>query len=164
MSDQKCKCCESEKTLSADFLSYAICSNCLNSALSDFLKKSQKPKGGQKPAGDAPDSLKDYSLGFGKHRGVNILDVPPDYLRWCLENFNGLRDVDIFNEALQVMTGEKVANPAAGSDPKSAPAPKAQATSSANSPTTNTTTSSVGGEVPIMVNEEEEEVTEDFPF
>jgi hypothetical protein len=85
--------------------------DCLNLALQDYFSKIQRQK--KTPNTQNSSDLEEYCIGFGKNRGKKILEVEPDYIRWCLENFDGLRDVDIFNQALERLTGDRVETPAA---------------------------------------------------
>jgi hypothetical protein len=54
-----------------------------------LLSKSwQQPARIYQPAQENPYAS--TILGFGKHRGKRLDEVPPDYLLWCLENFSTL--------------------------------------------------------------------------
>ncbi len=89
-----------------------VCLDCLNLALKDYVSKTQRQKTSSAHSKDSTE-VEEYVIGFGKNRGKKILEVEPDYIRWCLENFDGLRDVDVFNQALERLTGDRVETPAA---------------------------------------------------
>lgn len=51
---------------------------------------------------------------FGKHKGTEVEDVPPDYLRWCVDN------VPMYPDLLQAVCDELGIPPHLRPDPKGA--------------------------------------------
>jgi hypothetical protein len=105
-----CIFCNKNRSVSLE-TQHSVCVDCLNLALQDYFSKMQRQK--RNTNTQTSSDLEEYCIGFGKNRGKKILEVEPDYIRWCLENFDGLRDVDIFNQALERLTGDRVETPAA---------------------------------------------------
>ena len=104
MNSKQCKFCQNNARITEIKLNIPVCVTCLDVALSQYEElflKSQK---------DNPEKLlelKNYKIGFGKFKGRNILDTDANYLKWCLENFEGLRDVDIFKSSYETLSGTK---------------------------------------------------------
>lgn len=51
-------------------------------------------------------------IGFGKHKGTALEDLPTDYMEWCLENLDDQRNAALLEEMQNQRTlrrGEGVA-------------------------------------------------------
>jgi len=48
---------------------------------------------GEVPTLDTPPPQREgLRMPFGKHKGILLDDLPIDYIKWCLENIDNLRD------------------------------------------------------------------------
>jgi len=104
MKTTQCKFCTEDNIITEVKLSVPVCLKCIELAISKYDANGIKQKSAKK---ESPQELKEYTIGFGKFKGKNILDVDANYLKWCLENFNGLRDVEIFKTAYETLSGNK---------------------------------------------------------
>lgn len=110
MTSKRCIFCKDKNALSELSLKIPSCKSCLDLALNEFYIKYQCSHEEIKTGNT---ELDEYRIGFGKNRGKKILDVKSDYIKWCLENFEGLRDIEIFQAALKSLTGEHISSPVA---------------------------------------------------
>lgn len=108
-----CPFCSKHESIDHPALESAACGDCIKRALE--LYRSTRLRGPAKKTNSvcSDAEVEEYVIGFGKNKGKRILDVDPGYIRWCLENFDGLRDVDVFQKAFESMTGRRVSEPAA---------------------------------------------------
>lgn len=117
MSVKKCTLCNDSHAIAGINLDFLLCEVCINKVLKEHFSRitplNVKTLVSHSGKNLINEDLVQYIIGFGKNKGKRILDVEPNYIKWCLENFEGLRDVDVFQEALHKLTGEKVENPAA---------------------------------------------------
>jgi len=113
MKTELCRFCEESNIITEVDLSMPICLKCIELAISKYDTAGSKLNSSKT---SLPQELKEYTIGFGKFRGKKILDVDINYIQWCLENFNGLRDVEIFKTAYEALSGNKFISQIAASN------------------------------------------------
>lgn len=111
MTNQICFFCRENAAIQKGVLNYLACPECINSALKLYQNNHNEKH--KNINNNNNDELTEYIIGFGKNKGKRILEVEPNYIKWCLENFDGLRDVEVFQNAFERLTGERVSTPAA---------------------------------------------------
>ncbi|EKD27132.1 MAG: hypothetical protein ACD_79C00862G0006 [uncultured bacterium] len=103
---EKCYFCQSDSINEISF-DIPVCLACANKALSQYKNNQVSSTSSKSYYNKKDEPLENYIIGFGKHKGKKILTVEPEYIKWCLDNFDGLRDVDIFKKALEMLTNAK---------------------------------------------------------